>query len=53
MGCGRGLCHALPALAGVRKTADYAGLHPAGSDSMPRALRMKTLYPSYPPTIAH
>jgi hypothetical protein len=33
--CPRGVgesCHALPALAGVRKTADYTGLHPAGSD---------------------
>jgi hypothetical protein len=40
-------CHA--ELAGNRKTADYTGLHPAGSDSM-RAIRIKPHYFSNPQT---
>jgi hypothetical protein len=39
--------HALPALAGVRRSADSTGLHPVRFDSMPCALRKKVVYASY------
>ena len=39
--------HALPALAGVRRSADSTGLHPGRFDSTPYVLRKKVVYAPY------